>query len=266
MYKSIVVALLIILATVHDCECTVTAYINNTLVSFESGTTMPFERYDRPVFSIYGNLTNYDDPDVYGKIVTVPLEFDADLVVYELEQRGAIGVILMSTQLPVGWTFNFFRWRHQLTIPQVDVYYTDYGTIAMALYTNVSVVSTHPNPWQVVFSRANVLAMTVIFCPIFFVLFCISVWAFVDSVRSTKNSKRGVFETAKGRRVFWAFNYGLLAIECVFYFLGSIDYNGMGGIYGYLAANLIAFIPVELSSGNIFLFAVPDVFRQPRRK
>jgi hypothetical protein len=224
---------------------------NDNVTIFQSGT-MPFYRFDQPMFSVTANLTILGEEDIVGKIVLIPIELHSDSKSYDMQLLGAVGAIIITTQYPPGWTFNKFEWKHQVSIPQVDVYYTDFQTLANYIGYTVTIEDS-PNPWQDVFSRTYVILMTLIWGGVFGILSLISGWAFIDSIpraQRQKNNTKRVFST------FRSANYGLTFVQCLLFFIRNIDLNGISGIWGYAAANMISYIPVEINYANIFLYVV----------
>lgn len=233
------------------CNATVTTEDGTT---FESGT-MPFYRFDTPRFNVSAHLTTLDAyPDVRGKIVAVPFELHVDSTSYHLESAGAVGVIILTTQYPPGWTFNKFEWKYTVSIPQVDVYYTDFENLLTVYGGRTVTITDSPNLWQATFNRQFVLSMTLIGGGLFGALTLLSGWAFVDSVprarRQRKDRMKKVFST------FRTVNYGLSFLQCSLLFVRYIDLNGTSGILGYAAANMLSYLPVQINYANVFLYVV----------
>ena len=240
----------VLLLGVTTAEITIVTADNVT--SFESGT-MPFYRFDQPRFNITGNLTMLGEEDIAGKIVMIPFELHADSTTAQLELGGAIGVIILTTQYPPGWTFNKFEWKYQVSIPQVDLYYTEFEVLAKDYQGYMVTLTNSPNPWQQVFNRQYVLSMILICSAIFGTLTVLSCWAFIDSipkVSKQKDNTKRIFNT------FRSVNYGLTFVQCLLFLVRYIDLNGLTGIIGYANANMLSYIPVEINYANIFLYVV----------
>lgn len=223
---------------------------------FPSGT-LPLngKRYELADFSIEGVLGFHTDKNVTGKIVLVAsnVEHHLDDIAFAAQQQGAIGAILMTTQSPPGWGMSRWHWLHPVGIPTVDVYYTDFASLAETAINKTVRIVSDGNPWLDMFSLPAVVAFTIVTGTPAVFLTVLSALAVVSSIRTrisySLNSK------AKYNMIKIV-THSLLLVTSMFLAARSIDYLGMSGLFGYVVSDFVTYIPVAVNYGNILLNVV----------